>query len=49
MARIKNDKVIVSNPKISKPVYVRYAWSDESMASLFNEARLPAATFTSED
>lgn len=48
-AVIKNDKVIVSNSEISNPVYVRYAWSDESMASLFNEAGLPAATFTSED
>jgi sialate O-acetylesterase len=49
IAEIKNDKVIVSNPKIAKPVYVRYAWSDGSMASLFNKNGLPAATFTSED
>ncbi len=48
-AVIKDNKVVVSNPEISKPVYVRYAWSDGSTASLFNTAGLPAATFTSED
>jgi len=49
IAEIKNDKVVVFNPDIKRPMYVRYAWSDESMASLFNEDGLPAATFTSEE
>lgn len=49
IAKIQDDKVVVSNAKITKPVYVRYAWSDTSKASLFNKNGLPAATFTSED
>lgn len=48
-ARIVNNRVIVCNPSVSNPVYVRYAWSDGSMATLFNKEGLPAATFTSED
>ncbi|TDW48133.1 sialate O-acetylesterase [Flavobacterium sp. 270] len=48
-AKIQDDKVIVSNAKITKPVYVRYAWTDASGASLFNKNGLPAATFTSEE
>lgn len=48
-ANIQDNKVVVSNSKISKPVYVRYAWSDTSSATLYNKEGLPAATFTSED
>lgn len=47
-AKIVNNKVVVSTPAIAAPVYVRYAWSDGSSASLFNKEGLPAATFTSE-
>ena len=47
-AVIVNNKVIVSNPIVSHPVFVRYAWSDSSTASLFNKEQLPAGTFTSE-
>ncbi|SEO32391.1 sialate O-acetylesterase [Mucilaginibacter gossypiicola] len=47
-AKIVNNKVVVSSPSIAVPVYVRYAWSDGSSASLFNKEGLPAATFTSE-
>jgi sialate O-acetylesterase len=39
---------VVSNPDVSNPVYVRYAWSDSSSGTLFNKEGLPAATFTSE-
>ncbi|MEO6631329.1 MAG: sialate O-acetylesterase, partial [Mucilaginibacter sp.] len=48
-AKISKNKVIVSNPSIANPVYVRYAWSDSSSASLFNKEGLPASTFTSEE
>lgn len=48
-AKIQDNKVIVSNTAITQPVYVRYAWTDASGASLFNKNGLPAATFTSEE
>jgi len=48
-AKIENNKLIVFSALIPHPVYVRYAWSDESSATLFNKEGLPAATFTSED
>jgi sialate O-acetylesterase len=47
-ATIINNKVVVSCPTVADPVYVRYAWSDFSGASLFNKELLPAGTFTSE-
>jgi sialate O-acetylesterase len=47
-AKIVNNKVVVSNPAVANPVYVRYAWSDSSSGTLFNKEGLPAATFTSE-
>ncbi|WP_354431439.1 MULTISPECIES: sialate O-acetylesterase [unclassified Mucilaginibacter] len=47
-AKIVNNKVVVSNPAVVKPVNVRYAWSNSSGATLFNKQGLPAATFTSE-
>ncbi len=48
-AKIVNNKVVVSSPSVAAPVYVRYAWSDSSAATLFNKEGLPASTFTSED
>jgi sialate O-acetylesterase len=47
-ATLLRKKVILNNPAILHPVYVRYAWSDSSIATLFNKEGLPAATFTSE-
>lgn len=47
-AKIINNKVVVSNASVTAPMYARYAWSDGSMATLFNKEGLPAATFTSE-
>lgn len=47
-ARIVNNKVVLRSAAIPKPVYVRYAWSDSSSATLFNREGLPAATFSSE-
>ena len=48
-AKIVNNKVVVSSPSVAAPVYVRYAWSDSSAATLFNKEGLPASTFTSEN
>jgi len=47
-AEIKNDEVVVSSSSVASPTHVRYAWSDGSVASLFNKEGLPASTFISE-
>ena len=47
-ARIKDNMVEVSHPKISVPEHVRYAWRDDSPATLFNVEGLPASSFSSE-
>lgn len=48
-AKIVGKTLVVNNPTISAPVYLRYAWSDTSTATLFNKEGLPASTFTSEN
>jgi sialate O-acetylesterase len=48
-ARIERDTVIVSSPKISKPVAVRYGWADNPIANLYNKAGLPASPFRTDD
>jgi sialate O-acetylesterase len=48
-ARIENDTVIVSSPKISKPVAVRYGWADNPAVNLCNRAGLPASPFRTDD
>ena len=40
--------IVASNPKISNPVKLRYAWRDLSSASLFNLEGLPASSFSTE-
>lgn len=45
-AEIKGNTVIISHPKVPKPVAVRYAWSDSpDEANLFNSEGLPANSF----
>jgi len=45
-AVIDGDKVIVSNPDIANPMYVRYAWADNPEgANLYNKEDLPASPF----
>jgi sialate O-acetylesterase len=44
-ATIDGDTVIVSSPKIDQPAAVRYAWSDNPIANLYNKAGLPANSF----
>lgn len=46
-AIIKGKKVIVSSPKISSPVSVRFAWDESAQPNLFNKEGLPAAPFRS--
>jgi sialate O-acetylesterase len=45
-AVIDGDKVIVSNPDVANPMYVRYAWADNpDGANLYNKEDLPASPF----
>ncbi len=41
--------LMVSSPDVPKPVYVRYAWSNIPVATLFNGAGLPAGPFRTDD
>jgi sialate O-acetylesterase len=45
---IQEDVLIASSPSVQNPIFIRYAWSDASAATLFNKEGLPASTFTSE-
>lgn len=47
-ATIDHDSVVVSNPTLASPVYVRYAWESNPDCNLYNAAGLPASPFTSE-
>jgi len=45
-AVIEGDQVVVSNKEVTRPAFIRYAWSENPMgANLFNAEGLPAAPF----
>ncbi len=45
-AELAKDRVTLSAPGVSKPVWVRYAWADNPAgANLYNSADLPASSF----
>ncbi len=44
-ARIAGREVIVSSPRVPKPVAVRYGWRDVPKCRLYNSAGLPASPF----
>jgi len=48
-ARIDGDSVIVSAPKIDKPIAVRYAWDINPVCNLYNQAGLPEVPFRTDD
>jgi sialate O-acetylesterase len=48
-ARIEGNEVIVWSVGIKKPVSVRYAWADNPMCNLVNDANLPASPFRTDD
>lgn len=48
-AVIDGNKVIVSAPGITKPVAVRYGFSQSPVCNLYNEAGLPASPFRTDD
>lgn len=47
-AKIKDGQVIVQSKKVDEPVNVRFAWRNTATPNLFNEAGLPASSFTTE-
>lgn len=48
-AIIKDNKVIVFSPEVSKPTAVRFAWNELAQPNLFNKAGLPAAPFRTDN
>ncbi len=45
---IEGETLLVGSPDVKDPVAVRYAWSNDPEANLFNGAGLPAAPFRSD-
>jgi sialate O-acetylesterase len=48
-AKIVDNEVLVTSPKVAQPVSVRYCWRNGSTASLFNSAGLPALQFRTKE
>lgn len=44
-AKIEGECVILSNPKIEKPIYIRYAFAGKPDVNLINEYNLPTYPF----
>lgn len=47
-AEIDGDTVVLSHPRVPRPVAARYAWENVPAPTLFNGAGLPASSFRSE-
>ena len=48
-ARIDSEAVVVSHPAVPDPQAVRYAWADNPVCNLNNQAGLPAVSFRTDD
>ncbi len=48
-ARIEGSTVVVSNPQVTKPVALRYAWAENPPCNLFNSSDLPASPFRTDN
>ena len=49
-ARIEgNSVVVVTSSEVSSPLFARYAWQSNPLATLYNKAGLPAAPFRTDD
>lgn len=48
-AIVANDTVIVSSPKVKKPIAVRYAWEDNPTCNLINKSGLPSSPFRTDN
>ena len=47
-AKVVGKRISLSSREVLKPMYARYAWSDVSIATLFNKEGLPASSFSTE-
>ncbi len=45
----KDNSIVVSSPEVSKPVAVRYAWSNNPRCNMFSQAGLPLTPFRTDD
>ena len=48
-AKIDGNEVVVSSSDVKFPIAVRYAWADNPVCNLYNEAGLPASPFRTDD
>lgn len=48
-AVIKGKTVVVSSPKVAKPIAVRYGWANNPEVNLFNKNGQPASPFRTDD
>jgi sialate O-acetylesterase len=48
-AQIDGNKIVVSNPEVTKPVAVRFGWADYPVVNLWNNQGLPASPFRTDD
>lgn len=48
-AKIDNNKLMVTSPKVPQPVAVRFAFSNTAMANLFSKEGLPVNSFRTDD
>jgi sialate O-acetylesterase len=48
IAKIEGNTLLVSCPQVMDPVAVRYAWADDPVSNLVNQAGLPAGPFRSD-
>ncbi|KHJ39394.1 hypothetical protein PBAC_03800 [Pedobacter glucosidilyticus] len=48
-AKIVGKKIILTSAKVAQPVAVRYAWSSNPEANLYNKEGLPAVPFRTDD
>ncbi len=48
-ATIDGDTIVVSSPKVAKPVAVRFGWEDTAEPNLINSAGLPASPFRTDN
>ncbi len=45
----EGDHIVVSSPKVTDPVAVRYAWANNPETNLYNQAGLPMVPFRTDD
>lgn len=49
VAKIVDKDIVVSCEDVEYPIAVRYAWADNPICNLYNEANLPASPFRTDD